>query len=482
MTMAGPPKNPVIAIVGTTGTGKSNLAVSLALSLHEKYPNCPFEVINADAMQMYAGLPIITNKITAEEQMGVPHHLLGCVGVTDEAWRVSKFVTEARDVMQNIWARGGVPILVGGTFYYLQSLLFDRSLVGEKAKDGPPEDALKDENNIQAQKTSELDDMTTPELYARLHEVDPIMAGRWHPNDRRKIRRSLEIWLQTGKKASDVYAEQQQDDQRNDGDTVVDSVGGLAYPSLFFWTHTSRDILKQRLDARVDKMYVSGLLDEVSQLYRTLQDVEAEYGKQPDQTRGIWVSIGFKEFKSYLERLAEGCAVETELREMLEGALEETKSATRQYAKAQLKWIRIKLLLALRDAAATGNLWPLCTDYADNKQRWKGDVVEPAVKLGEAFLTGISLPKQETELAQPLLELLEPKRQYDLGKRRDLWVTKTCDVCQVTATNDIEWAKHTQGNRHKKLMKKQRLQAENEERRAHTELNTEGRRQPSRQG
>lgn len=457
-----PPRNPVVAIIGTTGTGKSQLAVDTARGITAKYGRVA-EIINADAMQMYAGLPIITNKITVAEQMGVKHHLLGCIDVEEEPWRVGEFVKEAKSVIASIHDRGGVPILVGGTHYYLQNLLFDRGLVSRvDASSGEAVEQQKAEGETIIE-CPELDEMDTAQLYARLQEVDPVMAARWHPNDRRKIRRSLEIWLQTGKKASTIYAEQQEQEKLlggKEGDEYEEPTGRLKYPTLIFWTHTERDTLVDRLNKRVDKMLATGLLDEVSQLNQLLHSMEAESGKTVDLTRGIWVSIGFKQFKPYLDSLRDGLVGETTLKQILAAGLDETKGATRQYAKSQLKWIRIKLLLALRDAGATSVMWPLSTDLAETPGHWATDVAEPAGRLTSIFLKGEHFPSQEAELVPALLELLEPKRDYDLGKRRDLWVTRTCDVCNVTATTEIDWEKHVQGNRHHKLVKKRRQREE----------------------
>ncbi|KAJ8607881.1 hypothetical protein MRB53_039977 [Persea americana] len=189
-----PPKLPLIAVVGATGTGKSELAVKLAKAHNG-------EIINGDAMQLYSGLPIITNKITPAEQQGIPHHLLGRIGLNEQTWVVGTFVKQALSVIDEIRARGKLPVLVGGTHYYTQSLLFhDRLADGDEVANVEPE-------NDDQQEWPELE-RPTEELLEELKRVDPVMAERWHPNDRRKIQRSLQIYLKTGRKASDLYAEQ----------------------------------------------------------------------------------------------------------------------------------------------------------------------------------------------------------------------------------------------------------------------------------
>ncbi|KAG0160431.1 hypothetical protein PDIDSM_7960 [Penicillium digitatum] len=120
--------NPLIAVVGATGTGKSKLAVDLASRFNG-------EIINGDAMQMYCGLPIITNQIPIDERNGIPHHLLSCIDLDAEAWRIGLFKREALRVIDDIRTRGKVPILVGGTHYYTQAVLFKEQLVGEGVDD-----------------------------------------------------------------------------------------------------------------------------------------------------------------------------------------------------------------------------------------------------------------------------------------------------------------------------------------------------------
>src|SRR5271168_1169210 len=160
-------------------------------------------------MQMYDGLPIITNKITAEEQKGIPHHLLGSIAPDEEPWRVGMFKKKADQIIQEIRSRGRLPILVGGTHYYTQSLLFKDSLIDDKFY-GEEHVRTELSNEEILQKFPMLDGPTEA-MIERLREVDPKMADRWHPNDRRKIRRSLEIFLLTGKKASDIYLKRKED-------------------------------------------------------------------------------------------------------------------------------------------------------------------------------------------------------------------------------------------------------------------------------
>ncbi|KZF21283.1 tRNA isopentenyltransferase [Xylona heveae TC161] len=419
-----PPRDPIVAVIGATGTGKSELAVEIAL----KYNG---EIINGDAMQMYDGLPIITNKATTEERRGVPHHLLGCIGLHETTWSVGDFTKKALSVIQDIRSRGRLPILVGGTHYYTQSLLFQDALTGQE------DESTGVEISKSSSESDTLSGVTTADLLTRLREVDPVMADRWHPNDRRKIQRSLEIWYQTGQRASDIYEQQKRskamasttsvDDSPKGGeeDQAWESNSGLRFPTLFLWPYADSEVLKSRLDSRVDKMLAGGLLDEVKELDTFLCRRQDE-GLSTDKTRGIWVSIGYKEFVSYVEALRSS-GDSKDLETLKQTGIEQTKAATRQYAKRQIRWIRIKLLHALADASMTSNLFLL--DGSD-LGHWSENVVRPGLELTGKFLNGGALPAP-TELTPAAQDMLAPKRDFDMSNRRDKWAKREASAAHM---------------------------------------------------
>jgi len=432
------PQHPLIAIVGATGTGKSQLAVELATRYNG-------EIINGDAMQLYDGLPIITNKIPTPERNGVPHHLLGLIGLNEPTWTVGKFVQTAVNVIDEIRTRGKLPILVGGTHYYTQALIFtDRLLENEKKHDDDDENEAADLSILQE---------PTNVILAKLREVDPVMADRWHPHDRRKIQRSLEIFLKTGKTASQTYEEQatqiKEHTMENDDteDTTQSHIPApLRYPTLLFWLHASKDVLYPRLDSRVLDMMQSGLLDEVQTLDDFRRSNEAA-GEDVDKTRGIWVSIGYKEFEAYQQYLASGNILESQLVKLKEKAIEQTQAATRQYSNRQERWIRIKLLNSISHAHALSCMFLL--DGTD-LTKWNEHVLQPAQELTEKFLNGEPLP-EPASLSDAAKKMLTPKRD-DISQRRDLWLRRTCDVCGVTSVTAADWEKHIKSRGHHKAI------------------------------
>ena len=284
-------------------------------------------------MQLYRGLPIITNKIAQDEREGIPHHLLDCVDLKYEPWRVSTFVRESQKVIWEIRSRGKQPILVGGTHFYTQALLFNGSLVECEQK---PARAMDKRDDVTKADWAILD-ATNEEMFEKLKVVDPEMARRWHPNDGRKIRRSLEIWLQAGRKASEIYQEQKSVSFDTSDEAGVNSTGGnlsTSEPTLVFWLYAEFETLKKRLDSRVDDMLDAGLLEEAQQLFHYMHAQE-EHGTVVDRTRGIWVSIGFKELEEYLSKRGSSTCSSKGIKTAYQAGVEAIKAHTRQYAKSQ---------------------------------------------------------------------------------------------------------------------------------------------------
>jgi tRNA dimethylallyltransferase len=191
-------------------------------------------------------------------------------------------------------------------------------------------------------------------------------------------------------------------------------------------------------------MVQDGLLLEVESLQKYLK-IQADHGKVVDQTRGIWVSIGYKEFSSYLTALASDSASEKELESLEHEAIEQTKAATRQYAKRQVRWIRIKLINAASTAGIIGNVFPL--DGNDLTQ-WADNVELPALNVAKDFLAGESLP-DPVKMSPTAREMLVPKRNYDLSDRRDLWVKRTCDYCGKVMVTERDWERHVKSRGHR---------------------------------
>ncbi|KAL3455704.1 IPP transferase-domain-containing protein [Aspergillus heterothallicus] len=445
----------LVAVVGATGTGKSKLAVDLASRFNG-------EIINGDAMQMYRGLPIITNQIPVEERNGVPHHLISCIDLEKEPWRINMFRNECLRLIEDIHARGKLPVLVGGTHYYTQSVLFQDQLVEKELVSSDDDVDDVDENDLcpaedlvdSAVKWPILD--AEPEVVLKkLREVDPAMADRWHPKDARKIRRSLEIFFQTGKPASQVYAEQRQLRQAaRESNGFAPGPGQLRCNTIIFWVHSEKPTLNERLNKRVDVMVEQGLMSEARTMSDYIRDKKAQ-GITVDQTRGVWVSIGFKELAPYFEAFDKGSLDPKSLETLRQECIERVKSATRQYGGTQVKWIRNKLWAALADVGMANRLYILDSSDVD---KWAENVTEPSERLVQGVLRNEPLPepKSLSNLARTTLEAKEAQpAPVDQSTARCIF----CDVCNRTLTNEREWKIHIDGGAHKRAIKSQAKRA-----------------------
>ncbi|KAG6006962.1 hypothetical protein E4U21_006582 [Claviceps maximensis] len=426
------PAQPLLVVLGSTGTGKSDLAVELATRFRG-------EIINSDAMQLYNGLPIITNKITTAEQKGITHHLLGHIPLQDPPWDVEDYKREATKVIAEIRARGNLPILVGGTQYYVDPLLFPDVILDQVQQKTDP-----------SKTCFPILDQPTEVLLEELRKCDPIMAERWHPNDRRKISRSLEIYLHTGKPASQFYAEQE---ARKAAAAAEGDVGTRPpWEKLLFWVYSEKEVLRERLDRRVDKMRDAGLLDEVRELYSFKRDMMSEQGVALDTSKGIFQSIGYKQFEPYLEAVDAGIDAQ-QLDKLNSSALEDMKAATRRYANYQTKWIRLKQMRRLQaeGADAVQSLYVLDSTHVS---KFQDQVVEPAARLTAQFLKGETRPAAMgmSELArQVLASAVEPPPRETLVKR-------TCELCQTVLVTEQAWQRHLKSTGHRRVMrKKQKL-------------------------
>ncbi|MGY4543481.1 tRNA dimethylallyltransferase [Arthrobacter sp. UYNi723] len=270
---------PVIAVVGPTGSGKSDLAVNLALELDG-------EVINADAMQFYRGMDIGTAKITPAERKGVPHHLLDILDVTEEA-SVSDFQEHARSIVSDIHARGKRAILAGGSGLYVRAAL--------DVLEFPGTDPV-----LRQRLEAELAEAGQDALLARLREVDPVSAGR--VSDARRIIRALEVHELTGRPFSSFMPQRE-----------------YLQPAVQIGLAVDRDVLRERLAQRVHNMVDQGLLGEV----RRLDAAGLRGGKTASR------ALGYAQFL----RVLDGGSTVAE-------AAEDTIVATRQFARRQLTWFR----------------------------------------------------------------------------------------------------------------------------------------------
>lgn len=282
----------VIVIVGPTAVGKTALGVQLAQLFNG-------EVISGDSMQVYRGLDIGTAKVTDAEKGAVPHHLIDVRDV-DEPYTASDFQQMGRAKINKITAREHIPIVVGGTGLYIESLLYNMSH-GE----ADPDPDFRTEMEALAEKESRQF------VWEKLEAIDPEAADNIHPNNLVRTVRALEVHHVTGQKFSD-YKKQQNERQP-------------LYDTFIIGLNTDRELLYNRINQRVDLMMADGLIDEARWL-------DCAVSRDAQSIRGI----GYKELFAYFDGDIN-----------LQEATSDIKQASRHYAKRQLTWFRNKTAVDL---------------------------------------------------------------------------------------------------------------------------------------
>lgn len=284
-------KQKVLVIVGPTAVGKTALGVKLSQRFNG-------EVISGDSLQVYKQLDIGTAKVTTEEMQGVPHHLIDIKEPT-ETYSAHEFKRHATECINELALQNKLPIIVGGTGLYIQSLLYDFHLGSSELSD--------DEKKSRKKWEEFAENLSNEELWQELEKMDKKGADTIHPNNRKRVIRALEVFDLTGKSIS----EQQQID-------LMD-LSKSSFDMKLIGLTTDREVLYNRINQRVDIMMDEGLLDEAKMVYE-LDCPQASQG------------IGYKEFFPYFEGK---CS--------LEKSVEEVKQHSRQYAKRQLTWFRNRM-------------------------------------------------------------------------------------------------------------------------------------------
>ncbi|KAG0165712.1 hypothetical protein DFQ28_008383 [Apophysomyces sp. BC1034] len=428
----------IATVIGTTGVGKSQLAVELCKALQG-------QVINADAIQVYKGLDIITNKMPMHERQGVKHHLMDFLE-PEEEYQVTEFKQDATQHIEAITNEQQLPVVVGGTNYYIQSLIWNDALIK-----GSPERVSS------PQHLPELEQMQTPELYERLKQIDPIMANKWHPADRRKIMRSLQIFYQEGRLQSEIIKEQKE--MNKDGLKP-------RFKSLIFWLYADPAKLNPRLDERVDKMIDTGLFDEIQDLRKRVVEGAVKTPGQENEAyqRGVWQAIGYKEFDPYFsayEMQGKDENMDTDLGNIKDQCTEKMKMVTRRYAKRQVQWIRNKLLPTISKSGNDVVVYLLDAGDLDN---WNTEVRDKAINVAKAFQNDLPLPDPASFGETAAKMLSKSADGLDTQTRVLSWKKHVCSVCRTpegkefVVNGDNEWDQHKSSRRHRKSVKFRKIE------------------------
>lgn len=277
---------PLIILTGPTAVGKTELSIALAKSIGG-------EIISADSMQVYKYMDIGTAKIRSEEMDGVPHHLIDILE-PDVAFNVAMFKDLAKSSVEDIYSRGRIPILVGGTGFYIQALLYDIDFSEEDS-----------DSSIRKELETLVEIKGAAFLHEKLREVDPESAEQIHANNVKRVIRALEYYQLHGEKIS----------THNETERHKES----PYDFLYFVLTHDRQVLYERIEKRIDQMIDHGLISEVDNLLK----------KGYDSSLVSMQGLGYKELIPYLQKKC-----------TLDEAIYVLKRDTRHFAKRQLTWFR----------------------------------------------------------------------------------------------------------------------------------------------
>ncbi|KAI5124024.1 hypothetical protein M0805_003855 [Coniferiporia weirii] len=446
---------PLIAICGTTGVGKSRLAVELALAAPHGG-----RIINADAMQVYEGLDVLTNKIPPAEQRGIDH-LLMSFKKPGEQYVVGDWVKDAMREIDSTHAKGKIPVVVGGTSYWIHHLLFPNTLPGASSSSNPsvspssrllhametlPESLLSLYDKLPSTSPSAKTDPDQAfALHSLLSQLDPAMASRWHWKDTRKVLRNLEIIKENGRLASEVV-------------TNAHTTGVVGrYKTLIFWLYAEPSKLRARLDGRVDEMISQGLLNEIRSIKYSASEGELDF------TLGVYQAIGYKELHKY----AGDCETD---HTTFATAVAEMKHNTRKYAQRQIKWIRNKLLPAVQACntntqrdQGTSTVLVYLLDATEVTSGWEANVLNNAREITEAFLSNSATPDPLTLSAAAREFLSAPSRPTHPTEVMHSRRKTICPVCTIHAERPVmleegqEWEAHQRTRAHRRIAAKNEL-------------------------
>ncbi|XP_012578164.1 PREDICTED: tRNA dimethylallyltransferase, mitochondrial isoform X2 [Condylura cristata] len=348
------------------------------------------------------------------------HHMISFVDPLVTNYTVVDFRNKATALIEDIFARNKIPIVVGGTNYYIESLLW-KVLVNTKPQEMGAEKVI--------DRKAELEKEDGPALHNRLRQVDPEMAAKLHPHDKRKVARSLQVFEETGITHSEFL-------HRQHAEEGGGPLGGpLRFPNpCILWLHTDQKVLDERLDKRVDDMLAAGLLDELRDFHRRYNEKKVAENSQ-DYQHGIFQSIGFKEFHEYL--ITEGkCTPETS-NQLLKKGIEALKQVTKRYARKQNRWVKNRFL-----SRPGPSVPPVYGLKVSDVSKWEESVLEPALEIVQSFIQGLKPTAAPIKMS---CNETENKRSYH-----------TCELCDRIILGDREWTAHIKSKSHVYQLKKRR--------------------------
>ena len=384
---------------------------------------------------IFAGLPVGTNQASMEERKGIPHHMLGFLPPRTLGFSVVSYRDRTLQILEDIWRRGKLPILVGGTAYYVEAVLWDRLLSDAGEMPGPV-DPLKD-------LPDELRDLSNKDLHAKLESLDPETASVTDPHNRRRLQRALQVFYQSGQS----WAGQLR--------SLQSAQNPLRYPSsVVFWLKAEKEVLDDRLLKRIFVMQEQGLRNELEAFYddhmewyrEATGSVKASLGEEGEGVggceKGLFQSIAMKEFLDYLS-LPQAHRRSVKGQKRWEAGLKRLFVGTRSYARRQDRWVLNRLLT--RSDRQLPPLFALDSSRAEDADKWSKDVEEPAKEIVQALLDQSPWPFPPTAVKEGELTPADKNR------------IQRCDICDRLLAGVNAFQQHLTGKDHRYHLRQRSL-------------------------
>uniref|UniRef100_A0A0R3R504 U1-type domain-containing protein n=1 Tax=Brugia timori TaxID=42155 RepID=A0A0R3R504_9BILA len=357
------------------------------------------------------GLDIATNKVSQEDMNGVKHHMMSFVEPSTSTYNVHEFTSRVLILLEDLWRAGKLPVIVGGTGYYIEGILFKDSLISTNTFDAK----------------NDFEDLSDDEVYELLKHVDLESAMQVHKNNRFRVVRALQIYYATGQRKSEYLEEQHRR-------TEVDE--RLRFRNvLLFILDAHKELLEKRLNERVAKMIEKGLRREVENFYEQYRHCLTAHG--------VSQSIAIKEFHDYLQLTPDERYTELGDKLFSEGC-EALKLHTRQYSRRQRRWIKQHLLGGGTLTESTN------IAFLDTSENFYDVVVPNGLNRIEKFLSVINddvfLKRINAEKAKPFT--------VDFNYRKLANQIYRCETCKIDVHGTINWEAHLKGRKHRRMLNK----------------------------
>lgn len=435
----------IIFIIGTSAVGKTKL--SLILGEHLK--NC--EIINCDSMQLYKNADIMTAKATKEERAKIKHNLFDILELSKKDFTRSNYTEIATNLINSLIKQGKIPIIVGGTHYYIESLLFnDDETFQELEKEEEKGQESKDSN-----KTCENEEKLFN--FELLKTIDPLMAEKTHPNDKRRIRNYIKFYYRTKKLPSEIFIN-------------CETNKTLRYKnSIVLWPFMQNmEILKEKARVRINEMVNFDGMDEIINVYEffcsEIQNIN-EIDSYLDFQKGVLQAIGYKEFFPFYKEVKKiflkdhisfkqlnqiektdflkSLENDKKIVEVLRKCKEFLLIKTMKYTKKQLIWIENRLtnLKVLENCFFKFEFDSYLGDNFINK------VVSPATQIIVEFTKNLDYKQLEMKFNE---YLTKNKKKNNKKIRIEDWKKHFCEICECELNGPKEWEIHLNSRKHSK--------------------------------